>query len=171
MRSIAVVLTLLVGCTRFSPLEEQPAEDHPRADAGVVVVIEDAGDAKQLDATASDANEEDAAAAIDVMLVCAAFVDRSLPDASRALTWDFTFPTTAERCLSVRVGQSIRFTDGAGQVARFDIHSVQASGGDQPSPIDAIDLQSGNVSLPKAGTFGFLCVDHRTMRGAVRVVP
>lgn len=177
MRSFAVAVVLAIT---FVILASCSSEDE--ASAGLTTSGERGSfedDAARPPAMeASDAREErhgdgeGDAVVTETVMGCTSFVDRSLPDASRALTWDFTFPITEERCLGIRAGQSIRFTDGAGQVARFDIHSVQASGGDQPNPIGGLlDLQTGEVTFPAPGTFGFFCVDHRSMRGAVRAVP
>jgi len=141
-------------------VEHNPGvDDDAGRDTGVGVV------------SSANAGQPSDAAVTAMVMGCTSFIDRTSPDASRDLTWDFTFPTTAERCLLVRAGQTIRFSDGAGHPAKFELHSVQPSEGDTPNPLESsLDLTTGIATIPRPGTFGFYCVDHRTMRGAVRAI-
>jgi hypothetical protein len=90
------------------------------------------------------------------------FLDRTAPGADRLLTWDFSISTDPERCLQVQVGQTVVW-DGV-----QDVHPLAGSGGDSPNPI-SLHL-NGAVTFTKVGTFGFVCLNHSSMKGAIKVV-
>lgn len=91
------------------------------------------------------------------------YVDRSADSASRVLTWDYSFPATPERCIRIRVGQTVRWN------GNFPDHPLDPDQGDAPNPIAQHD-GSGVVTFSQPGTFGFRCNYHFEMRGAIRVV-
>lgn len=92
----------------------------------------------------------------------ASYLDRSAAGADRSLTWDYSFISDPERCIVVRVGQSVTW------VGSFGDHPLQGYQGDVPNPIDA--HQNGVVRFDRVGVFGFRCSAHLEMRGAVRVI-
>ena len=84
---------------------------------------------------------------------------------------DDQFPDTATpaaiepSCAKIKVGQTLTF---AGD---FAAHPLVPEGGDSPNPIPATSSGTNKiVSFPSAGTFGFGCSVHATMRGAILVV-
>ena len=95
---------------------------------------------------------------------CKTFADRTDTAASRTLTWDFPIATAAERCTTVKVGQSVTFNGS------FSTHPLVGSGGGTPNPIGAAQAAAGVATFTKAGTFGFLCSFHPAMTGAIKVV-
>jgi plastocyanin len=106
-------------------------------------------------------------AAIPVFDDCqeAAYVDRTADGADRTLTWDFSFAGSPERCLKIRVGQSVQW-DG-----HFAAHPLESDQGDRPNPIVANLGDSGLIRFDRPGVFGFRCNFHFEMRGAIQVVP
>ena len=106
---------------------------------------------------------------------CASYEDGSAganPNDNRYVDWNnTTFPTAPERCLQVKVGQSVII---AGD---FVTHPLMGSGGDAPAIASRTTNPSGppdeyTVTFATVGTFGYVCTVHPgTMRGAVRVVP
>jgi plastocyanin len=97
---------------------------------------------------------------------CIIFTDRTAAAADRTLTWDLTIATSAERCITVKVGQVVAWA-GA-----FATHPLTASGGDTPNPVPNYGSGvHGTVTFNAAGTFGYKCTVHATMTGAVQVVP
>ncbi len=91
------------------------------------------------------------------------YLDRTAPAADRQLTWDFSIATDPERCLQVQVGQTVVWN---GDV--FDTHPLGGSGGDSPNPIGL--HVNGAVTFTNVGTFGFQCLNHSIMKGAIKVV-
>jgi plastocyanin len=104
---------------------------------------------------------------------CAAFVDRSAEDAARNLQWDLGVGQRPERCMKIKVGQSLKLSqDGAFTPADLGAHPVGAAGGDTPSPFTDPGVDAaGNVLFEKAGSFGFHCTIHSNMNGVIQVVP
>lgn len=109
---------------------------------------------------------------------CRSFEDRTADSADRTLPWGtttgFDVGNLPERCMKIKVGQSIRFKGDSSDAGDFVSHPlIAASGGDSPNPFSAqIDTATGVVSFPNAGTFGFKCSTHSSsMLGAVLVVP
>ena len=92
------------------------------------------------------------------------YLDRTAPAADRTLTWDFSIVGDPERCLKVRVGQSVRW-DGDLQFS----HPLTNDEGTLPNPISGHDA-SGVVVFTQPGTFGYRCDNHFQMRGAILVV-
>jgi plastocyanin len=100
-----------------------------------------------------------------VVNACKTFVDRSASTASRTITWDFPVSTAPERCMTVKVGESVTF------MGDFGLHPLLAGGGDSPNPFSSVDTTTGKVTFPKAGLYGFMCGNHPSMIGAIMVVP
>ena len=75
-----------------------------------------------------------------------------------------------ERCMKIKVGQTVTWSDGASGPADFVSHPLGANGGDTPNPVPNVDKATGNVTFTKAGTFGYLCTNHPAMIGAIQVV-
>jgi hypothetical protein len=93
---------------------------------------------------------------------CEDFVDRSAVGAQRSLDWTDGLQNVAARCMRIRAGQSVEF-DGD-----LNEHPLAALGGDTPSPVDGSD----NVVVFSApGLFGYYCVSHPEMNGAIQVDP
>jgi hypothetical protein len=90
------------------------------------------------------------------------YLDRTAPGADRQLSWDFSVVSDPERCLQVRVGQTVTWSGD------FDTHPLAGQGGDGPNPI--FFHQNGAVTFNSVGTFGFVCLSHSAMKGAIRVV-
>lgn len=66
--------------------------------------------------------------------------------------------------MKIKVGQKVKW------VGNFGTHPVGANGGDKPNPISTFDETSGEVTFTAAGTFGFQCQVHASMKGAIQVV-
>ena len=62
----------------------------------------------------------------------------------------------------MRVGQTVVWSGD------FDTHPLAGQGGDMPNPISL--HQNGSVTFNTAGTFGFHCLSHSTMKGAISVL-
>ncbi len=92
---------------------------------------------------------------------CSSFIVATGPQDDRDIPWDFPIATDPRRCLQVKVGQTVTWT------GNFTIHPLAPLGGDAPNPISA----TGTTTFPGAGTFGYTCTSHSSMRGAIRVVP
>jgi plastocyanin len=123
----------------------------------------DGGTADGDASSTADAGGGDAAQA--VINSCNTFVDRSAAGASRTITWDFAVSTAPERCMTVKVGQKVTFAGS------FSSHPLLSSDGDKPNPISTLDPATGDVTFPKAGTFGYVCGNHPSMIGAIKVIP
>lgn len=105
---------------------------------------------------------------------CTTFVDRTAEDASRTVKWDLDVGQAPERCMRVKVGQSLKLSqDGSFTPADLGTHPVKALGGDEPSPFTDPGVDAaGNVLFEKAGTYGFGCGVHGPlMTGVILVVP
>ena len=90
------------------------------------------------------------------------YLDRTATGADRQLTWEFEISTDPERCLQVRAGQTVRW------IGDLEFHPLGGQGGDSPNPISL--HQDGSVTFNTAGTFGFVCLSHTSMKGAIKVV-
>lgn len=162
---VAAVLTgfacaAIVGCSSDDPTSPGNA-DGGTADGGTA-------DGGTADASGTGSDAAEAGPSINA---CSSFTDRSAGGAVRVLKWDFSISSAPERCIRIKAGQSITFGNGAGGAADFGTHPVGPQGGDTPNPVSEVDTSSGEVEFPKAGTFGFACVHHPAMIGAVEVVP
>ncbi len=94
---------------------------------------------------------------------CKTFVDESAPGAARKIVWDFPVSTAANRCMIVKKGQQVAFE------GNFMTHPLGPLGGNGPNPFSSVP-DTGKVSFPNAGTFGFACSVHPAMLGAIQVV-
>src|SRR5688500_14466950 len=103
---------------------------------------------------------------------CTTFVDHTADDATRNLKWDLGVPQAPERCMKIKVGQSVKLSqDGAFTPADLGTHPPKALGGDTPSPFTDPGVDAaGNILFDQAGTFGFGCSVHASMRGVLLVV-
>jgi hypothetical protein len=90
------------------------------------------------------------------------YLDRTATNADRELNWDFGIETDPEHCLQVAVGQKVTW------VGNQENHPLGGQGGDNPNPIGL--NENGVVTFTTPGTFGFFCLNHSTMKGAIRVV-
>lgn len=98
---------------------------------------------------------------------CVIFVDGTHPLAERVIPWDFSLGFAPGRCLSISVGQSVTWSGPLGT------HPLQAAGGTTPSPILADyppDATSHSIAFPVPGLYGYVCGNHSTMQGAIRVL-
>ncbi len=79
---------------------------------------------------------------------------------------DWTFAVNP-RCVEIHAGDSVTWNGD------FTLHPLAASGGDTPSPIEGV-TNTGTTktfTFNDPGTFGFHCLNHASMIGAVRVLP
>jgi len=71
------------------------------------------------------------------------------------------------KCMTVKAGQSVTWSDGS-----FVNHPLDAIGGDSASPIASTETGTTvTFKFATAGTFGYGCTIHSSMRGAILVVP
>jgi hypothetical protein len=104
---------------------------------------------------------------------CTVFQDGTagaLPGANRYIEWEdpTTFAAKGERCLEIKVGQSVVFHGD------FNMHPLAASGGDAPaiaSKASSTGSEEYEVTFPAVGTFGYKCTIHAPMTGAIHVIP
>ncbi|HEY6558866.1 MAG TPA: hypothetical protein VI072_16390 [Polyangiaceae bacterium] len=89
---------------------------------------------------------------------CVQYVDRTSDGDVQTMPWDDDIAFSPERCMKVRVGQTVVF---AGD---FEEHPLAPDGGDTPSPIDEETL------FDQPGVFGYYCTSHPSMTGAIWVV-
>lgn len=111
----------------------------------------------------------------EVLNTCGSYVDRTAADADREIKWDLSVGGEAERCMTVKVGQTVSFR------GNFTSHPLKAKGGDSPSLFSqAADLVSNQglageeytpFEFKTAGTFGYVCEKHPSMTGVIRVIP
>jgi plastocyanin len=91
------------------------------------------------------------------------YVDATAAGANRAIVWNIFVASTAQRCLEIQVGQKVLWDGDLSE------HPLVSDEGATPNPIDDHDA-AGNVTFTQPGTFGYKCVIHSQMIGAVRVV-
>jgi hypothetical protein len=110
-----------------------------------------------------------ARAAIPVVDGCleSDYLDRTAPNSDRDFNWDYAFAGDPERCITIRVGQSVRW------IGDFPSHPLDPDEGTTPSPILPIASPdaSGQVTFQQVGIYGYRCNFHFSMRGAVQVLP
>ena len=94
----------------------------------------------------------------------ASYLDRTAPDADRLFLWDFPFAGDPERCIRIRVGQSVQWQ------GNFADHPLQTDEGDPNNPIANYEATAGLVKFDQVGVFGYRCNFHFAMRGAIQVV-
>jgi len=128
----------------------------------------DAGTGGTDAATAKDTGS-DTGSNTEPVNACRTFIDRTGASASRTLTWSFSISSDDLRCMQIKAGQSVTFSDGAGKAADFVSHPLAASGGDAPNPVTNVDKDTGVVKFEKAGTYGYACGNHPAMLGAILV--
>lgn len=91
----------------------------------------------------------------------ASYVDQTASGAT--ITWDFT---VNPKCVKIKVGQTVTWN------GNFATHPINPFGGDQGSAVPSPGSgTSAKGTFTSAGTFGFHCVNHPSMQGAVKVVP
>src|SRR5262245_37607561 len=90
------------------------------------------------------------------------YVDRTAANADRQLSWDFSITSDPARCMQVRAGQTVVW-DGD-----LETHPLAGQGGDTPNPITF--HANGSVTFNSPGTFGFVCLSHTPMKGAIEVL-
>lgn len=93
---------------------------------------------------------------------CTAFEDQTAATAARKIVWDTSVASKANRCMKVKVGQTVAYE------GNFATHPLGAAGGDSPSPFASVP-DTGKVTFDRAGTFGYVCRVHPSMTGAVLV--
>ena len=91
------------------------------------------------------------------------FLDRTALGADRTLSWGLSIGTDPERCMTVRVGQTVVWSGG-----NFGTHPLEGQEGTTPNPIS--NHVEGSVTFTSPGTFGFVCAVHPSMRGAIKVL-
>jgi len=91
---------------------------------------------------------------------CTTFADETA--SGGAIAWDFN---VTPKCVKVKVGQAVTWTGD------FSFHPLAPFNGDTPNPITTGSGGTSKVTFPTAGTFGFHCLTHPAMQGAVQVVP
>jgi plastocyanin len=104
---------------------------------------------------------------------CRTFEDRTADDADRTIPWDFEVFDRPERCMQIKVGQTVTFAEpgDGGAPADFLEHPPGPQGGDSPNPIASIDKATGKVTFDQPGVFGYVCLVHGAMTGAILVGP
>ena len=117
--------------------------------------------------SAADTSTADAAKAPEND--CTTFADRSADGASRSIQWDLGITGIPERCIKIKAGQAVTWVDGT-TAADFNTHPLiiyvpQPATGTAPT----VDEATGKATFPTAGTFGFACGIHPSMRGVVVV--
>jgi plastocyanin len=98
---------------------------------------------------------------------CSMFADHTANNDARSIVWDFSVANDPDRCMQVKAGQTVTFN------GNFQSHPLKDQGGDSPNPF-ASAAPMGNsaaVTFAAAGTFGFVCQFHASMKGAILVVP
>lgn len=91
----------------------------------------------------------------------ASYVDKTAAGAT--ITWNFTVDP---KCVKIKAGQTVTWNGD------FATHPLNPFGGDQGSPVPSKTTgTTATGTFPTAGTFGFHCVNHPSMLGAVKVVP
>ena len=93
---------------------------------------------------------------------CTSFVDQTAATAARKIDWAPSVATSPNRCMKVRVGQTVAF-EGTSS------YPLAASGGASPSPFSSVP-DTGKVKPDAAGVFGFACPTTPSMNGALQVV-
>lgn len=106
---------------------------------------------------------------------CTSYVDRTDVNADRDISWDFGVANSPERCMKIKVGQTVTFRGD------FKAHPLKGQNGGDNNPFgeafDRIanpgvpDQEFTPMEFPSAGTFGFTCSLHPNMMGAIQVVP
>jgi len=100
------------------------------------------------------------------------YLDRASPNDDRDIIWDFSISSDPERCIQIQAGQTVVFH---GDVV--NTHPIAGSGGTMPSPVDTNlviktvnGATTGSVTFPSPGIFGYQCLNHSSMKGAIQVI-
>ena len=168
--AIALSLPFALGCSSADDVAV------PEKDAGVtkdsaVVIVPDSG---TTDATTDATTLPDSSDPVDSGAEAeASAVDSGPPPvngckpgdfvAASAITWNFN---VVPACVSIKAGSSVTWNGD------FVTHPLAAFNGSMPSPI--VTTNAGMTYPTKfqtAGVYGFHCVKHPAMMGAVRVMP
>lgn len=105
---------------------------------------------------------------------CTSYVDMTADSAARTIKWDFSIASDTNRCMKVKVGQSVTFN------GNFTAHPLVELGGDSPNPFSGakallkdagLASEHTPITFATAGTFGYKCSIHASMTGAIVVVP
>jgi plastocyanin len=97
---------------------------------------------------------------------CTTFVDHTDAADARTLTWGLSIASSADRCMKIKVGQSVTWN------GNFSTHPLHDDGGDVPNPINGAGTSpAGPIAFPIAGSFGYICGVHASMNGTILVVP
>lgn len=91
---------------------------------------------------------------------CSTYADATA--SGGAITWDFN---VSPKCVQIKAGQTVTWTGD------FGVHPMSAFNGDAPNPITNGSGGTAKITFPSAGTFGFHCLNHPSMLGAIQVVP
>jgi plastocyanin len=98
---------------------------------------------------------------------CTTFRDATAESDPRAIVWDFGVATSDDRCMRVKLGQTVTWN------GNFATHPLGTQGGNSPNPIAAPSTptpESRTVTFGNTGTFGYVCTRHSSMKGAIQVV-
>lgn len=106
---------------------------------------------------------------------CRNYIDRTAVDADREMTWDVSVANNPERCMKVKVGQTVTYR------GNFTEHPLKGQNGDDENPFGlafSLIVEAGVAGQERtpmvfnsAGTFGYTCSVHFEMMGAIQVVP
>ena len=98
---------------------------------------------------------------------CTSFEDATAVAANRTLVWDFPIAVDPRRCLMIAKGQTVTFA------TPIPFHPLGAKDGTVPTPIPASTTTAagGIITFPNAGTYGYVCLNHPSMTGAIKVLP
>jgi hypothetical protein len=164
-----LVIGLLVGCGASS----STTLDGPAPQVVVDAAVDAATDAPEVHGSADGALVQGSA---DAPLGSVAprvspsiescggrFVDGTASSFDRRVRWSQGIGMLAERCLRVRVGQTVTWWGD------FGAHPLEDDGGTQPNPVGR--HRDGVVRFEAPGLFGYVCGLHPIMQGAVEVIP
>ena len=164
--AIALSLPFALGCSSADDVAV-PEKDAGVAKDSAVVVVPDSGttDATTLPDSSGpvDSGAEAEASVVDSG---PAPVNGCKPGdfvAASAISWTFM---VVPACVSIKAGSSVTWN------GNFVTHPLAAFNGDMPSPI--VTTTAGmtyTAKFQKAGVYGFHCLQHPAMLGAVRVMP
>lgn len=160
LANLLLITSLLNGC---APAQTPASGNNPSSSPSAT-------------ASQASASSTPAAPAAQVELNgCTNYVDRTGVDAVRDITWDLTVGSKAERCMKVKVGQTVSFR------GEFASHPLKDKGGNSPNLFSKAAELISNAGAPgqeytpfefkTAGTFGYVCGFHPSMTGAILVVP
>ena len=97
------------------------------------------------------------------------FSDHTAASDARTIEWDFSIAQSPSRCMTIKAGQTVTWQSPGGGAADLTTYPLEPSGGDTPNPITNIDAQTGRVTFPKKGIFGYDSSNAPAMTGAVEV--